>query len=468
MKKRRNSEEDYLLALLKDEGESLFRAPESLTFAKQKEVAADTAKSKALLCGRRAGKTFGWIYEFAKDMLEYKNSSFVFVEKTGKAAKNKLWRPFKRRNDEHNWGFHFRDQDREVHSPTGSVLYLAGADRQDELDKVRGLERVRKAVIDECGTQKPMNLEYMAEQVLEPGLMDTGGTLCLSGTPGLALIGYWYDVTAGARPGWTIHRWDARDNPHINAQEYFAEIKRRRGWDDDNPVFRREYLGQWVRESERLVYAFDRQRNLIPSLPAERPGWQYVLAMDFGVVHSTAWVVLGYPPHGHRVYVCQSFKRSGLAPSEAADITQDLITTWHPDRVVGDLGGLGKAFAQETVKRHGIAIQPAQKAQKRAALEYTSDALRTGNLVAVESECQGLIREWETVLWDELHEDIAEGQDDHESEAAVYGYRECPAYAQAAEPPDPKLEKLPPWARDPEDDEDWEEPQAPFWEFEEV
>lgn len=427
--------------------------PDTLRFDKQREFSRDPAKAKAAICGRRAGKTFGHIYDFAEGMQRHSNSSFVFVEKTAKAAKNKLWRPFRRRNLENKWGFEFKEADKEVHAPNGSVLYLAGADKADELDKVRGLEKIQRAVIDECGTQKPMNLEYMAEDVLEPALMDTDGELVLSGTPGPVLIGYWYEVSTGKRPGWSIHGWDARENPHMRAAEYFERILTRRKWERDNPRFVREYLGKWVRDLIGKVFAFDPDRNVVPGRPEMGKGWTTILSMDFGVVHSVAWVVLAYGPYGKTVYVLYSNKKPGQSPTEAAIETQRVCAVYKPDIIIGDTGGMGKAYATEFTKHYDIPMVAADKQEKRASLEFTSDAMKSGLLVSHDGN-QTLHEELEGLQWDEFHKDIAPGQDDHESEALVYGFKLCPAYANLKDdPPSRETDGLPPWV-DRDDDED--------------
>jgi hypothetical protein len=408
------------------------KPPQSLLTPKQAEIDAKMGKSGALLCGRRAGKTFYVIHRIADRMERYPGSSFVYIEKTAKAARNKLFRPARRLSIKHGWGLIPREADREIHHPNGSILYLAGADKEEDIDKVRGLEQVREIWIDECGTQKPMNLEYLINSVSEPALMDTDGDIGLVGTPGKALKGVWYEISGNdprvKRKGWDVFQWNATENPYIKAKEAFRRILEKNRWDEDNPIFIREWLGRWVRDLQALLFAFDPRKNVIDALPDRDKRWTTVLAMDFGVVHSVAWIVLAYGPYGHKVYVLHARKKAGLAPSEAADITLDVIKEWKPSFIVGDTGGLGKAFTAEFARRHGIAVKPADKQQKATALEFTSDAFRTGNLVSyVENTC--LHDELEELLWNEDQTDLADGQDDHAAEALVYGYRECPAFA---------------------------------------
>lgn len=436
-----------------------------LRFEKQVQFANDPSHFKAALCGRRAGKTRELVYEYKESLDKYPDENNVFIELTRPSAKNKLWRPFRKLNKQYNWGYRFTSHDGlRVENPVnGSCLYVVGADRWDEIDKIRGLENIRFAAIDECGQQKPLNLQYLTEEVLEPALMDVDGRLSLCGTPGLSPIGFWWEVTGQQppKPGWDVHHWTVYDNPFLNGEKFIKELLIRRQWTKDNPIFQREYLGRWIRDVMRLVYAYDQSVNEISDIPDIGKGWTFVLAMDFGTVASTAWAILGFGPYGFKVFVLKSFKKAGLAPTEVADITRDLIQEWHPDIIVGDLGGLGKAYAEEMMRRHGIAIKAAQKSHKRATIDFVSDALRTGQLLSVK-ENRTLHQEWSTLIWDDEKKDIAAGQDDHESDAVMYGWRECPAYANAIAPPIEERDGLPEWV-----DRDGEmanmDEEEPYW-----
>ena len=51
----------------------------------------------------------------------------------------------------------------------------------------------------------------------------------------------------------THSTWNIRDNEAKPAQWANAlATKRRRGWSDDHPTWRREYLGEWVADNSEL------------------------------------------------------------------------------------------------------------------------------------------------------------------------------------------------------------------------
>jgi hypothetical protein len=392
----------------------------------------------------------------------------LYVGITRNAARDIIWRAFKRLNEQYRWGLQFRESDLRAIHPNGSQFVVMGADKIPELEKARGPERIRLAIVDECQSHKPFNLAYLVEEVLEPGMMDVGGTLCLSGTPGLVPTGFWFETTTGLRKGWSVHSWTAADNPHLEVpfDEFIAMLKERRGWDDNNPILRREYFREWIRDASRLVYPYDPERNVFAKVSRDS-GWTYVLAMDFGYVHSTAWAVMGYPKYGHKVYVLRSFKRAGQTPDDVAEVTASLIEEWNPDVIIGDLGGLGKAYAVQFEQRYEIPIHPANKRDKRGTIEYVADALRTGKLLSHKDNTT-LHNEWSSLVWDDNHEDIADGQDDHEADAVMYGFKETPAFFNALEPKQREIDGLPPWVEREDDEEEDLLPKEPYWHVEDM
>lgn len=430
-------------------------APLSLLFREQLAVVYDPAKFKALLCGRRAGKTDVIIKDFAHGMMSEPGSRNLYIALTLESAREILWEPFKALNEKHSWGFHFDHSLHIVTHPNGSRLLVKGADDHRSLERLRG-QRFRRVRIDECGAHRQAYLAYLVLEVLEAALMDDPNSdFWLAGTCTLQAFGFFYDITTGALPGYSTHRWTARANPFVDFVGFVYGLPGkpgllvRRGWTEDNPIFRREYLAEWVLDSERLVMRFARERNCIETLPPLREGdqWVRILSLDFGVGHHTAAVVLAHPLRwGRDAYIIHSWQATGLAPSDAAERIRKTYDDWKPRALIGDVNGLGKGYEREWNKLFGdIPMRPAQKADKRAALEIVSDRLHVAKQSDVWSERLGLFvlpgndelcAQFATVQWDEERVDVASGQDDDLLHAAVYAYRYCPAFANKdAEPP---------------------------------
>lgn len=428
----------------------------------------DSSKFKALLCGGRAGKTSTAIFDYAHGMQSEPGSANCYIGQTRTSAKNIFWEPFRAANRKFGWGFDLNESELRARALNGSWLLCVGSDTRRELEKVRGIPW-RRVRIDECGSHRPLYLQYLVEEVLEARLMDKMGDLWLLGTPTKQAYGYFYDATTGRLPGWSVHHWTARDNPHIDFNTFVFHPKTgllaRRGWTVDHPIFRREYLAEWVVESTLLVYRFLRERNVVRELRAlkgRREKWRRVLGLDFGVMDATAGSLLSHPEtYGQDTYVEKSLAKAGMAPSEAAEwIMREFVQPFSPDLIVGDVGGIGKAFQKEWNRRFpGVEMRAAKKEDKRTAIEITSDALYVAStdeqrgLFSLECN-EGLHREWATLLWNEDRSDIADGQDDNEANATQYAYRECPAYSNALQPlpVDPRPKHLQ------EDDEDYVPP----------
>jgi hypothetical protein len=101
-----------------------------------------------------------------------------------------------------------------------------------------------------------------------------------------------------------------------------------------------------------------------------------------------------------------------------------------PQLIVGDLGGMGKAFAAEAEARYAVPIQPADKNNKLGFIRLLNAALERGELRVVRT-CTDLLDEWSRLGW------TAAGKEDpavenHASDACLYAFRASTAYAEPA------------------------------------
>lgn len=424
------------------------------------------AKSVGVLCGRRSGKTEWVVLQAIRNMQRYPGCQIPYIALTRPAAKRILWAKIKELNDRLQLGLRTNESELTATAPNGSVLYLVGADRPSEVEKLRG-QKYPFVPIDEAASFKPSVLDYLTEDVLEAGLMDMDGVLALVGTPSAACVGPFYRITTERPGGWFVHRWTVLDNPFIPHAAQWLERKRKdKGWDLDNPTYRREYMGEWVLDTDALVYRFSRDRNLV-HLPdsyfdsRQRRHWQHVVGIDYGYVDSTAWVVWAFQTRGDdkRVWAVESFKQSELLASESAERTQELSERYDPI-IVGDSGGLGKPYVMEARRRFGLPIKDADKREKLAHIELMNDAFRTGQLHLVEEANRDYIEELSLLQWDmEKVEVVAGGKirhddrkredpryENHLCDAGLYGHGETTAFfnteATGEKPRDPSEDAL--------------------------
>lgn len=417
--------------------------PYALAFDAQRRALEDTGKRKALLCGRRSGKTRTVLMALWRAAVEHPRAIVPYVCLSRPVAKRILWPTIKEAVEQLEIDCVMRESDLSVRFPNHSQLVLLGADKPSEVNKLRG-QKFPAAAVDEPQAFRDDVLRELVDEVLEPTLLDYRGTLWMGGTPGARCAGYFHDLTLGKLPGWKVYHWTVLDNPTIpHAAEWLAELCERRGWTPSNPTYRREYLGEWVRDDDALVYRFSRARDLVTELPADytRPQdvrWDHALGIDFGFVDDTAWVLLAHrarvlreqdtPLAMHTVYVPWSDGEPGLTPSAAGKRTQALVEQHRPSRLVGDAGGLGKAFVEEARERFGLSIEAAEKPKKAAYIELLNDAFISQRLKVLESANAGLIHELETVQWDEARRAEDPRFSNHRTDALLYGWRAVRAH----------------------------------------
>jgi hypothetical protein len=237
-------------------------------------------------------------------------------------------------------------------------------------------------------------------------------------------------VAPGARAAFVPARIE--DNPSLDAQAYFAALS-----ELDEIQLAQLRDGVWVRDSAGKVYRYNAD-NVIDSAPIVD---YKVLALDFGVVDDTSFSILGWRKNERTVHVLRSWKLKGLSPGEAASMVRDLERDNKFHAIVGDVGGLGKAFQAEARSRFGLPIEAADKNNKRGYQRLLNGALKSSELRVVRADCTQLLSEWDSVVWDESQKN--EIGENHCADGVLYGWRRCVAYLEsAAKPADTEEQRL--------------------------
>lgn len=253
-------------------------------------------------------------------------------------------------------------------------------------------------------------------------------------------------VRSATNPGGIGHEWVRRrflsgaadappfipasldDNPSIDADGYRASLAQL------DPGTRAQLLnGVWIRDSGGLVY----QPTLATVVPAAPHCTSTVLALDFGFVDATAFAILGWCEKSRRVYVLRSWKVEKKTPGEIGEMCRALEDVWKFDAIVGDLGGLGKGYAEEARRRFHVPIEAAEKKNKRGYIDLLNGALANGELVVVAGENDALLREWAELPWTDDRSKESDGFDNHLADAVLYGWRRCLAYSETPDEPSP-------------------------------
>lgn len=339
--------------------------------------------------GRRAGKTTA---EAAVALWDTGEQPFVpqfYMTLTRVNAKKIFWPELLDLNARYKLNCEINHSELWIRRPGGAPLFLIGADNERELEKVRG-GKFKRGILDEAGHFRFGFVESLIKTQLKPALVDYGGKLVVSGTPGMTRSGFFFDVCQGVlRNNWDVHHWTLADNPmfpglkRMTAEQIFIEERREFGWTEDDPTFRREYLGEFIEDSTAMLYQYDPSINGVDLI--DRGGeWTTVMGIDLGADDTSAVAVWGWQRHDQRLRLLVEIESAGDGATDVQDVVdmvRPVMDRWSPVAMVIDQGGLGKMVANEIRSRHEIPVEPADKTQKGAHIKLLNADLRKGKLI---------------------------------------------------------------------------------------
>lgn len=411
--------------------------PTAFCYDDQLAFVRSASKRKCLRKTRRAGGTVALAISFLEVALKPPWGNQLYVTSTLKNAKRLIWPTLKKLNRDKKLGgtpneteafMRFPDLPNEPH------IYLGGAKDSEEIEKIRGYEGgLKRAAIDEAQMIRASIFQTLVDDVIEPSLFDYDGELDVVGTPGAVCAGYFHDIDVGAQQeAWEHFFLDLRRNPYLAAksgkpvEQQLAELRARRKWTEQTATYRREYLGQWVTDHDALALHYDAQRNACGWQDRPEPGWKYILVFDIGFDDADAMAVLGWPPNDRRLRLVKELIVRKQGVTELGNQLKLLASIFHPHRVVGDLGALGKKIGEELQRRWGLPVEAAEKTRKAEHVGLLDDALLTGAFLAPPGS--RFAEDCAIVTWDadKKARNILAFDDSYHSDiidAVLYGYR---------------------------------------------
>lgn len=416
-----------------------------LTFGPQRKFVLDRAPYVAASCSRQGGKSYGLGLKLIDKASDFPGKTCLYLTNARPQARAIMWPVLHELDEELGLGGHFHETRLTYTLPNKGAVQLGGANDAVEIERYRG-PQYPLAVLDEAQSFRPF-IKYLINEIIRPGQAKYGedGQIMVTGTPNAARAGFLYDVVTGVEEGWSLHHWTIHDNPHIpDVEAFIADILRRRGLQLTDPAIQREFFGQWVRDAASQVYQI-RKKNLVEAPPGDVTDWKHVIGIDFGFVDVTAFCVLAYSIKAGVICVVESFqarKPEGeemQTPAHLAQIIRGLRARYQVSSIVGDPGNLGAAYIKDLRQRYEVPILPAEKSEKRAAIELLNGDLRTGHLLVVEHANEDLLHDAANLQWrwDRVDERkhggnlnrfdllIDDRTPDHLTDALTYGYREC-------------------------------------------
>jgi hypothetical protein len=395
-------------------------------FPPQRDFFFDSASEGRLRvarCTRRAGKTTGAALKLLITLLLDPRSVSLYVAKSTTIVRDQIWPELKQWVADYDLPFEFNEtQLRMQHKRSTGRAIFRGASDTSQLDKLRGLGvggSFVLAILDESGTFGA-EMEKLVISVISPGLRDRGGELLLVGTPGYFPEGLFYEASEGLRKNWVRRRWTLQDNPNLSAHaKSLSAIRTEEGLTADDPVYIREWLGEYCLNTRVQMFEYEPARNGFRGDPPD--GLTYFFGVDFGWVDETAIVVLGWSPLSRGMWAVESWAASEQTSDDVVNKLVDLRRKYAPKRIVGDTGGYGKGTAEQIYRDYGIYIEPAKKLEKLNHVEFMNSAFRRRDLWVNLDD--GLSAELPRVLWAENKKDSHNKAKDNRAHALLYCWR---------------------------------------------
>jgi len=402
-------------------------------FSQQSAFTQDSSRYLSALCTRRAGKTAGLAIKYFNAARKHPGAFLPYFALTRDSARNIMWPVLREMDAKFKIGAEMKDSSLRCRVPGGAEIVLMGADMPNFIGRVRGIKSPF-AAIDEAQKFRNSILTELIDDILTPAISDyKDGALAVCGTPGPLPKGKFFDITSG-KEGFSIHRWSVFDNPYMpNMREFVDDMKSKKGWTDDHPTYRREWLGEWVADTDALVYKFS-DLNRAPTLPAAKE-YRYVLGVDLGYdPDPSAFVLCCYSPHDPTLYVIETFKQTKMIVSDVAERIRSYLKRHPVCQVVVDAGAQGKQIVEEMRQRYSLPIHAADKHGKSGFIELLNSDMARGCIKVVSGA--DLIEEWQHLIWDP---DAAERKehpeyDNHLTDGFLYAWRWAYNYAWTNKP----------------------------------
>lgn len=427
-------------------------APLTVLTAPQRDVVVGPCNRKSVITPRQCGKTWMACAYMLFVALSVLDANVIYVGLTRTSAKDAAWKQLLEFNSSLALGGTPHPGDLSLTFPNGSRIWMQGLDASHDLkERLRG-GQLNLAIIDECGSWK-VDLEEVVEEVIRPMMWARKGTVCMISTPGQRKRFFW-KVTTGQVAGWQHHSWSMADNPNsVLREEKQKEAERMiRDHGPTWPAYRREYLGEWVADDATHCFPslLEEQRvvviqadgsveysggNLVSQLPSLAYGdrWTRILSWDPG--NHSALVAMAYSRGQRCLYVYDAWKETGKSLTEVAHQVRYMEARQGApfDRYIYD--SAAQQSAVELVKHQGISWERCQKTndgqRKSLSVGLMDAGIGARNVLFVVPECQPLLDELRELQWDDEllkadgTQEVGGGQDDHLTDALVYGWREC-------------------------------------------
>ena len=290
----------------------------------QKKVFDDYSKKIDLICGRRSGKS----YTIVDLMLKHCNEGYDNIEVDGRIVKkprSAVYIGLTLQKAANNVWQLLKDEIQRCKIPTlkidnsayridfanGAFIELAGNSTKAEREKIRGKDS-SMFIIDEA--QSHQGLGYLITSIIQPIVKGRNGVMVLSGTGPITAGGVWEQVINDNT--WSKHTATMEDNPTIPANA-LRDVLVENGWDENNITYRREYLGEIVYDSQRLIIP-NRSYYTLSDIK-DRKFDCCCIGGDYGYSDYNSFVALVRDVLSKKWYVVDTVRKNHLSSNEIVE-----------------------------------------------------------------------------------------------------------------------------------------------------
>lgn len=405
-------------------------------FDKQLNVLRNPNRFQAICASRRSGKSTLFAIALYIKACTVSNRTVLYIARTKTSAKEIIWYELMYINDTYNIQARFNHADLTVTLPNGSRIYVAGCKDRRTADDFRG-NKHKLIVIDEASLHGDV-LEYLIYDALKPTLLDYKDTqLWLAGTPNETCTGLFYEIMETDKyPLYQRHKWSFIDNirlPQVRAledpkaalQAILDEEQRQYELEGKGTKFRREYLLEWVRDEETLVYDFQHDRNTYTELPQDIDIiWS--VGIDVGYNDPCSVVAVGITKEPTPIiYIDDVFEQSEIKTPDLAPVLERFRTTYKPISMATDSGGGGKRLIEDLNAGYNMSLTAADKPKKRKYPDLVQiSSLMSMGRIKINRTLHQQIENLRKLVWIDRESCVIGGGTIHTTDALVYAFRE--------------------------------------------
>lgn len=402
----------------------LLRVPEERRILTPPELAfiSNPSKRRTNCSGRRSGKSFTtqlWLVEQWKSR---PGQSSIFLALSQESAIKIGWDTIRELNDRFQWGAIYNGTEGCWTWPNGFVLYYMGCKDRRSANLVRGIPKIHRVAVDECGQIADPLLQYLVVDVVEPTLADTDGDLCLCGTPSDTGVGFYEDEMTACEASGAHFCWTASENPHLvkPGAEFIAEaLAKRFAGDSENATFRREYLGHRVQDAGVLIYR-------VPPLdefyePTPPFGLYTTMGIDIGWNDGAGFCVLRQRASEPGAHIVEVYREAELSLPRMAAIAERMRVQHGVGEIFVDTaGGGGRTIMETLAASYGLPAVAADKRARRMRIEQVRSMLDARTLRGSVGACAQILEEWRGLPWSVDRDNHREGYVDETTDALQY------------------------------------------------